>query len=78
MRLKDVGEIKSGKAHSAYGAGNVPVYMSGGVVAHIDTAMDEGPAVIVSIRGLKSSTSFHRGRRFSAARPASISNAGKA
>ena len=51
MRLKDVGEIKSGKPHSAYGAGNVPVYMSGGVVAHIDTAMDEGPAVIVPIRG---------------------------
>lgn len=51
MRLKDVGEIKSGKAHSAYSAGNVPVYMSGGVVAHIDTAMDEGPAVIVPIRG---------------------------
>ena len=51
MRLKDVGEIKSGKPHSVYGVGNVPVYMSGGVVAHIDTAMDEGPAVIVSIRG---------------------------
>ena len=51
MRLKDVGEIKSGKAHNAYSAGNVPVYMSGGVVAHIDTAMDEGPAVIVPIRG---------------------------
>lgn len=51
MRIKDVGEIKSGKAHNAYGAGNVPVYMSGGVVAHIDTAMDEGPAVIVPIRG---------------------------
>lgn len=51
MRFKDVGEIKSGKAHNAYSAGNVPVYMSGGVVAHIDTAMDEGPAVIVSIRG---------------------------
>lgn len=51
MRLKDVGEIKSGKAHNAYSAGNVPVYMSGGIVAHIDTAMDEGPAVIVPIRG---------------------------
>ena len=51
MRLQDVGEIKSGKAHSAYSAGNVPVYMSGGVVAHIDTAMDEGPAVIVPIHG---------------------------
>ena len=51
MRLKDVGEIKSGKVHSAYSAGSVPAYMSGGVVAHIDTAMDEGPAVIVSIRG---------------------------
>ena len=51
MRLKDVGEIKSGKAHSAYSAGSVPVYMSGGVVAHIDMAMDEGPAVIVPIRG---------------------------
>ena len=51
MRLKDVGEIKSGKAHSAYSAGSVPVYMSGGVVAHIDTAMDEGPAVIAPIRG---------------------------
>ena len=51
MRLKDVGEIKSGKAHNAYSAGNVPVYMSGGIVAHIDTAMDEGPAAIVSIRG---------------------------
>ena len=51
MRLKDVGDIKSGKAHSAYSAGSVPVYMSGGVVAHIDTAMDEGPAVIVPIRG---------------------------
>ena len=50
MRLKDVGEIKSGKPHSVYGVGNVPVYMSGGVVAHIDTAMDEGPAVIVPIR----------------------------
>lgn len=51
MRLKDVGEIKSGKAHNVYSAGNVPVYMSGGVVARIDTAMDEGPAVIVPIRG---------------------------
>ena len=51
MRLKDVGEIKSGKAHNAYSAGNVPVYMSGGVVAHVDMAMDEGPAVIVPIRG---------------------------
>ena len=51
MRIKDIAEIKSGKPHSAYGAGNVPVYMSGGVVAHIDTAMDEGPAVIVPIRG---------------------------
>lgn len=51
MRIKDIGEIKSGKAHNAYGAGNVSVYMSGGVVAHIDTAMDEGPAVIVPIRG---------------------------
>lgn len=51
MRLKDIGEIKSGKAHSAYSAGRVPVYMSGGVVARIDTAMDKGPAVIVPIRG---------------------------
>ena len=51
MRLKDVGEIKSGKSHNTYKAGNVPVYMSGGVVAYIDTVMDEGPAVIVSIRG---------------------------
>ena len=51
MRVKEIGEIKSGKSHSAYSAGNVPVYMSGGVVAHIDMAMDEGPAVIVPIRG---------------------------
>ena len=51
MRVKEIGEIKSGKAHNAYSAGSVPVYMSGGVVARIDTAMDEGPAVVVSIRG---------------------------
>ena len=51
MRLKDVGEIKSGKAHSAYSAGSVPVYMSGGIVAHIDVAMEEGSAVVVPIRG---------------------------
>ena len=51
MRVKEIGEIKSGKAHNAYSAGSVPVYMSGGIVAHIDTAMDEGSAVIVPIRG---------------------------
>ena len=51
MRLKEIGEIRSGKSHSAYGAGSVPVYTSGGIVAHMDTAMDEGPAVIVPIRG---------------------------
>lgn len=51
MRVKEIGEIKSGKSHSAYDAGSVPVYMSGGIVTHIDTAMDEGPAVIVPIRG---------------------------
>lgn len=51
MRVKEIGEIKSGKSHNTYKAGNVPVYMSGGIVARIDAAMDEGPAVIVPIRG---------------------------
>ena len=51
MRLKDVGDIKCGKVHNAYSAGSVPVYMSGGIVTRIDAAMDEGPAVIVPIRG---------------------------
>ena len=51
MGLKEVGTLKSGKSHKGYRDGTVPVYMSGGVVAHVDMVMDRGAAVIVPIRG---------------------------
>ena len=51
MRLKEVGTLRSGKSHKGCRDGAVPVYISGGVVAHVDTVMDRGAAVIVPIRG---------------------------
>lgn len=51
MRLKEVGTLRSGKSHKGCRDGAVPVYMSGGVVAHVDAVMDRGAAVIVPIRG---------------------------
>lgn len=51
MRLKEVGTLRSGKSHKGCRDGAIPVYMSGGVVAHVDTVMDRGAAVIVPIRG---------------------------
>ena len=51
MRLKEVGTLRSGKSHKGCRDGAVPVYMSGGVVTHVGTAMDRGAAVIVPIRG---------------------------
>ncbi|MCB0882235.1 MAG: restriction endonuclease subunit S [Thermoleophilia bacterium] len=49
--LGEVLRIKNGKDHKPLGDGEVPVYGSGGIIRHVDTAAAEGPSVLIPRKG---------------------------
>ncbi len=49
--LGEVLRIKNGKDHKALGDGDVPVYGSGGIMRHADTAAAMGPSVLIPRKG---------------------------
>lgn len=50
-RLGDVLIIKNGKDHKQLNDGQIPVYGSGGIMRYVDTAMAEGPSVLIPRKG---------------------------
>ena len=49
--LRDVVHIRNGKDYKALGAGNIPVYGTGGIMTHVDTAAHSGPSVLIPRKG---------------------------
>lgn len=49
--LGEVLRIKNGRDHKPLGAGDVPVYGSGGIMRYVDTAAAEGPSVLIPRKG---------------------------
>lgn len=49
--LGEVVRIRNGSDHKPLGDGDVPVYGSGGVMRHVDTAVAEGPSVLIPRKG---------------------------
>ena len=50
-KLSQVLTIKNGKDYKSYGNGTIPVYGSGGVIAHIDQYVFDKPSVLVPRKG---------------------------
>ena len=51
MRLSEICKIKYGKDHKKLGDGDVPVYGSGGIMRHVDTALWNKPSVLIPRKG---------------------------
>ena len=49
--LDSVVRIRNGSDYKALGAGDVPVYGSGGVMTSVDTAVHDGPSVLIPRKG---------------------------
>lgn len=49
--LGELVRIRNGKDHKKLGAGDVPVYGSGGVMRHVDQASATGPSVLIPRKG---------------------------
>lgn len=49
--LSDLVRIRNGKDYKALGEGPVPVYGTGGVMRHVDTAAHPGPSVLIPRKG---------------------------
>lgn len=50
-KLKEILTIKNGKDYKHLHAGNVPVYGTGGIVAHVDSYMYDKPSVLIPRKG---------------------------
>ena len=51
VKLGEVLTIKYGKDHKALGAGNIPVYGSGGIMRYADKAIYEKPSILIPRKG---------------------------
>ena len=51
VKLGEVITIKYGKDHKALGAGNVPVYGSGGIMRYADKAIYDKPSILIPRKG---------------------------
>lgn len=51
VKLGEVITIKYGKDHKALGAGNIPVYGSGGIMRYADKAIYEKPSILIPRKG---------------------------
>ena len=49
--LKQILTIKNGSDYKKFGEGDIPVYGSGGIIAYVDTAICEGPTVLIPRKG---------------------------
>lgn len=49
--LDQVLRIRNGRDYKSFGPGNVPVYGTGGVMTHVDTAAYDGPSVLIPRKG---------------------------
>lgn len=49
--LGEVIRIKNGRDYKHLGPGDVPVYGTGGVMTHVDTAAHPGPSVLIPRKG---------------------------
>ena len=49
--LKQILTIKNGSDYKKFGEGDIPVYGSGGIIAYVDTAIYEGPTVLIPRKG---------------------------
>lgn len=50
-RLADVARIRNGKDYKSLGAGEIPVFGTGGVMTTVDTAAYPGPSVLIPRKG---------------------------
>lgn len=51
MRLGEICKIKYGKDHKKLDDGDIPVYGSGGIMRHVDTALWNKPSVLIPRKG---------------------------
>lgn len=51
MRLGEICKIKYGKDHKKLDDGGIPVYGSGGIMRHVDTALWNKPSVLIPRKG---------------------------
>lgn len=51
MKLGDVCKIRYGKDHKGLEAGNIPVYGSGGIMRHVNSALWNKPSVLIPRKG---------------------------
>lgn len=51
MSLGEIVKIRNGSDYKKFGAGNIPVYGSGGIMTFIDTSVSEGPSVLIPRKG---------------------------
>ena len=51
MRLGDVCSIRYGKDHKKLNDGIIPVYGSGGIMRHVDSALWDKPSVLIPRKG---------------------------
>lgn len=49
--LKDILTIKNGRDYKEFGAGDIPVYGSGGIITYIDTYAYDKPSVLIPRKG---------------------------
>lgn len=50
-RLGELVRIRNGKDYKALGSGEIPVYGTGGIMLHVDTAAHPGPSVLIPRKG---------------------------
>jgi len=51
LTLDQVLRIRNGRDYKSFGPGDVPVYGTGGVMTHVDTAAYSGPSVLIPRKG---------------------------
>lgn len=51
VKLSDLCRIRYGKDHKKLNEGTIPVYGSGGIMRHVDTAISDRPSILIPRKG---------------------------
>lgn len=51
VQLKEICRIRNGSDHKVLSAGDIPVYGTGGIMRRVDTAVHQGPSVLIPRKG---------------------------